>query len=105
MAKFGGNRKWRSFLRIFFIIGQLFDSLLHSRYTTLLHTMGGALRDNTKNGCVADYKLFDVFYDPKIYFQTANFVSMCIIKKETEIFRRIEQHNKFMIKDPKEAEC
>ena len=67
--------------------------------------MGGALRDNTKNGCVADYKLFDVFYDPKIYFQTANFVSMCIIKKETEIFRRIEQHNKFMIKDPKEAEC
>ena len=44
-------------------------------------------RSKTKNGCVADYKLFDV-YDRKIYFQTANFVSMCIIKKETEIFSK-----------------
>ena len=44
-------------------------------------------RGKTKNGCVAGYKLFDV-YDRKIYFQTANFVSMCIIKKETEIFSK-----------------
>ena len=32
-------------------------SLLHSRFSVVTQRWGGALRDDTKNGCVADYQL------------------------------------------------